>query len=243
MKPIRESSSSASLAAVPGADSPIPDYLARTYTWAYLSKRTLPLLDRSLVVSAILWGNANRLMKAAVAEFAPGQRIMQAASVYGDFSPMLARQVGAAGALEVLDVAQIQVENTRRKLQGLPWTRVRRTDLANSDIGVPASSLDAVCCFFLLHEVPDEARIRIVDNLLATVRVGGKAVFTDYHRMNWWNPLRPVMSFVFHTLEPYALTLMGQDITSLSPRGADFKWEKTTLFGGLYQKVVGVRLR
>lgn len=243
MKPIRESSSSASIAAVPGADCPVPEYLARTYTWAYLSSRTLPLLDRSLVVSAILWGNAKRLMKAAVAEFAPGQRIMQAASVYGDFSPMLARQVGAKGALEVLDVAQIQVDNTRRKLQGMPWARVRRTDLAGSDIGVPASSLDAVCCFFLLHEVPDGTRERIVDNLLATVRVGGKVVFTDYHRMNWWNPLRPVMSFVFHTLEPYALTLMGQDITRLSPRGADFKWEKTTLFGGLYQKVVGVRLR
>lgn len=237
------SAASGAVALAAGADCPIPDYLARTYTWAYLSRHTLPWLDRPEVVSAILWGNANRLMQAAVAEFSAGERVLQAASVYGDFSPMLARQVGASGELDVLDVAQIQVDNTRRKLAGLPWARVRQADLAGSDIGVAARSRDAVCCFFLLHEVPDDARRRIVDNLLATVRVGGKVVFTDYHQTRWWNPLRPVMALVFRTLEPYAPSLLGQDITRLSPQGADFTWHKTTRFGGLYQKVVGIRQR
>jgi hypothetical protein len=37
----------------------LPDYLRDTYTWAYLDHRTLPWLDRPVVVSAILWGNAS----------------------------------------------------------------------------------------------------------------------------------------------------------------------------------------
>ena len=44
----------------------LPDYLRNTYSWAYLDHRTMPWLDRPVVVSAILWGNASRLMDAAV---------------------------------------------------------------------------------------------------------------------------------------------------------------------------------
>jgi len=230
-------------AIAPGPQVLIPEYLARTYTWAYLNRRTLPWLDRPEVVSAILWGNAARLMRAAVAEFAGGQRVLQAACVYGDFSSMLARQVGGKGELEVVDVAPLQVDNARRKLAGLPQARARRADLAAPDIGVAPGSLDGVSCFFLLHEVPQETRRRIVDNLLATVRVGGKLVITDYHRTHRWHPLRPVMALVFRTLEPYAASLQGQDISALSPRAADFSWIKTTRFGGLYQQLVATRIR
>jgi len=219
----------------------IPDYLERTYRWAYLDGRNLRWLDRPLVVSAILWGNARRLMRAAVAEFAPGQRVLQAACVYGDFSAMLARQLGDDGELLVLDVAQIQVDNLHRKLAGHPRVRARCADLAAADLGIAPESLDGVACFFLLHEVPHEARRRIVDNLLSLVRVGGKVVFTDYHRTARWHPLRPVMALVFRLLEPYAPSLQADDITTLSPRATHFTWHKTTAFGGLYQQVVAVR--
>ncbi|MBL8439487.1 MAG: rhodoquinone biosynthesis methyltransferase RquA [Zoogloeaceae bacterium] len=221
----------------------IPDYLARTYTWAYLNARTLPWLDRSGVVSAILWGNARRLMRHAVAEFAPGQRVLQAACVYGDFSPMLARRVSALGALDVVDVAPLQVNNARKKLAGLSQTRVRQADLAGPDLGVATGTLDGAACFFLLHEVPEDARCRIVGNLLRVVRVGGKVVFTDYHRTHRWHPLAPVMALIFRWLEPFAPSLQNQEIADLSPLAADFEWHKTTSFGGLYQQVVAIRRR
>lgn len=226
-----------------GSAAAVPSYLSDTYTWAYLNHRTLPWLDRAEVVSAILWGNAGRLMRAAVMEFAPGQKVLQAACVYGDFSEMLARRVGGMGALDVVDVAQLQVDNARRKLARLPQARVRRADLAAADIGVAPGSLDGVACFFLLHEVPGETRRRIVENLLGAVGVGGKVVFTDYHRPHSWHPLRPIMALVFRTLEPYAVSLQEENITDLSPRAGDFSWTKTTRFGGLYQQVVGVRER
>ena len=59
------------------ATPPVPDYLRDTYTWAYLDHRTVPWLDQPVVVSAILWGNASRLMNAAVREFSAGQRVLQ----------------------------------------------------------------------------------------------------------------------------------------------------------------------
>jgi SAM-dependent methyltransferase len=215
----------------------VPAYLARTYTWAYLDRRTLPWLDRGLVVSAILWGNAGRLMRAAVAHFAPGQRVLQAACVYGDFSAMLARRVGPDGRLEIVDVAPLQVANARRKLAGQPQARVRVANLT-----LPQQRrFDGVCAFFLLHEVPEAERRQIVDNLLAAVAPGGKAVFVDYHRPAGWHPLRPVMHLVFRWLEPFAPSLLAAPIEGYARDAAAFAWHKRTLFGGLYQEVVAER--
>lgn len=220
----------------------VPAYLARTYEWAYLNRAHLRWLDRHLVVSAILWGNAGRLMRGAVAEFAPGQRVLQAACVYGRFSHLLAHRVGTGGALEIVDVAALQVDHVRRKLEDHGQVRCRRADLADA-ASVDRDAYDGVCCFFLLHEVPETERRRIVDNLLAAVRPGGKIVFVDYHRPARWHPLRPVMGLVFRWLEPYAASLFDASIGSRSARVAEFDWTVTTCFGGLYQKVVGVRKR
>ncbi len=96
------------------ATPPVPDYLRDTYTWAYLDHRIVPWLDQLVVVSAILWGNASRLMNAAVREFSAGQRVLQAAAVYGDFSQRLARRLGGEGQLTVLNVASIQIANSKR---------------------------------------------------------------------------------------------------------------------------------
>jgi SAM-dependent methyltransferase len=239
-------SASKALAPLEGDLTPpdaVPDYLQRTYRWAYLDPRNLRLLDRPLVVSAILWGNADRLMRAAVAQFEPGQRVLQAACVYGAFSALLAARLGERGELLVVDAAPIQIANLRRKLGDLHWLRTRCADLASGAPGLPPASRDGVACFFLLHEVPSDARRRIVDNLLAQVRVGGKVVFTDYHRPARWHPLRPVMALVFRGFEPYARSLLDEDIRNLSPRGADFEWTHETRFGGLYQQVVATRRR
>lgn len=220
----------------------VPTYLYQTYRWAYLSQNTLPFLDHSWVVSAILWGNANRLMCEAVAEFSYGQRILQAACVYGKFSRILANQIGPSGMLEVVDVAELQVENAQCKLRDFAQVQIRQADLTDS-ASVNSNSSDGVCCFFLLHEVPEAERCKLVDNLLSAVRPGGKIVFVDYHRPYWLHPLRPIMSLVFRFLEPYATSLFDSEIQSRSPRAPDFEWCKTTSFGGLYQKLVGVRRR
>jgi ubiquinone/menaquinone biosynthesis C-methylase UbiE len=195
------------------------------------------VLDRPAVVSAILWGNARRLMDSAVTEFAPGSHVLQTACVYGDFSARLARRVGPAGRLEVIDVAPLQIDNCRRKLAAYPHVRLRVVDASRHD----GEGYDGVCCFFLLHEVPEDYKHRIVDRLLASLRPGGKAVFVDYHRPRRSHPLRPVMRLVFRRLEPYAEALWRREITSYATRAGDCEWRKETYFGGLYQKTVAVR--
>jgi ubiquinone/menaquinone biosynthesis C-methylase UbiE len=217
----------------PSTDA-LPDYLVKTYWWAYLNPTSLHVFDNPIVAPAILWGNMARLVKAACDEFEPGQRLLQAASAYGPISARLASTVGETGFLEVIDIARIQVEHCRRKLGNQAHTRVRIADAADPGGG----PYDGVCCFFLLHEVPDENKHAIVNALLESVKPGGKLVFIDYHAPHTWHPLRGVMSMVFQFLEPYAEGLIRRQIQDFAVDSSQYTWRKETYFGELYQKVV-----
>ncbi len=215
----------------------LPPYLPETYSWAYLNPVTRWIFDHPIVVSAILWGNNNRLIRAVRQEVVPGSRVLQTACVYGSFSVHLADRIGPAGRLDIIDVAPLQVTHCRQKLDVFPHCRVTRADAAR----FRGDGYDAACCFFLLHEVPDDYKTRIVDNLLASVRPGGKIIFVDYHAPRPWHPARPVMRQVFRQLEPFALPLWDREIRGFATDARDFSWAKQTYFGGLYQKVVAIR--
>jgi len=215
----------------------LPEYLVRTYWWAYLTPTSLRLLDNPFVLTAILWGNLPRLVRAACDEFQPGACVLQAASAYGNLSPELAAQVGPTGRLDVIDIAPLQVAHVQRKLKRYPHARARVADATEPVEGI----YDGVCCFFLLHEIPDAEKRAAVDALLGAVEPGGKVVFVDYHRAVRWHPLRAPMGLVFRWLEPFAYGLVDREIRSLASKPYDFVWSKETFFGGLYQKVVAVR--
>ena len=220
------------------AEAPqVPAYLREIYDWAYLNPRNVRLLDRESIVATILWGNHNRLRQSAFEEIRPGQQVLQSSCVYGDFSPALARHVGPKGRLKVFDVAPIQVEGCRRKLKDFPQATVRLADAAEPS----GEFYDAVCCYFLLHEVPADYKRKVVDALLGSVVPGGKAVFVDYHKPHFAHPLKVVTSLVFDTLEPFAKDLWRNEIADFASAPGGFVWSKQTYFGDLFQKVTASR--
>ena len=220
-----------------GEPPEIPDYLQKTYYWAYLNPRNVRLLDREFVVRTILWQQHIKLQKLAFAEIRAGQSVLQPASVYGSFVPNLAAHVGPQGSLDVVDVAEVQVLSARRKLRGFPCATVHHANILDYTGG----PFDVVCCYFLLHEVPDSYKYEVVNLLLDKLEPGGKAVFVDYHKPRWWHPLKLITSIVFDTLEPYAKTLWRHEIRDFAGEAASFRWSKETCFGGLFQKVVACR--
>ena len=215
----------------------VPDYLKDTYNWAYIDPKTVSWLDRGLIVWAILWGNSARLMNSAFQDIKPGGKVLQAAYVYGDFSPSLARHVGPDGRLDVIDIVPLQVNNCRQRLKGLPQASVRLADASEPGGG----EYDSVCCYFLLHEVPHDKKIDIIRGLLKSVGLGGKVVFVDYHKPGRFHPLKGIMNLVWRKLEPFAIDLLDTDIKTLATDDENFLWTKQTYFGGLYQKVVATR--
>jgi SAM-dependent methyltransferase len=163
--------------------------------------------------------------------------VLHVAHVYGRLIPEVAAQVGHSGQLDVIDVVPLQAALCRRKLRGFPQAHVRIADAAQPGDGV----YDAVTCFFLLHEIPDERKLAVVDALLARVVPGGKVVFIDYHEPARWHPLRGPMRCLMNWLEPFAESLWRHEIAEFASIPGDYRWQKQTLFGGLYQKTVAYR--
>lgn len=221
---------------------PVPDYLQQTYWWAYLHPKGVKFFERQWLVNAILWGNFSRLRDAALEEIPDGcdGKVLQVACVYGDFSPRVAERLSPQGSLEVADVAPVQLDNLCRKVRDCSNVFLHHQD--STRLSFADASHDYVVVFFLLHEQPGEARARTVSEALRVARPGGKVIFVDYHRPSLFNPFHYIMRPILTTLEPFALDMWRQEITTWVPEAyRPQAVVKQTFFGGLYQKVVMVR--
>jgi len=226
----------ASLAIDPYYDG-VPAYMTEVYDWAYVDPKWVRVLDHNWVVRVQLFLNDQRLIRSYLNEIKEGMRVWQLAHVYGDLVTRAAHRVGPNGVFHMTDVTPIQLEHAQRKLAGLDWTKVIRSDAAsfNSEERV---DYDLICSFFLLHEVPDEKKYEIVDHMLEKLPKGSKAVFVDYHNPSKWHPVRYILKIVNRYLEPFSDALWKNELSSYASQGERFTWRKRTFFGGVYQCVV-----
>jgi ubiquinone/menaquinone biosynthesis C-methylase UbiE len=216
----------------------IPEYMQEIYYWAYLNPRNVRLLNRESVVRLILWQQHTRLRRAAFAEVEPGQKVLQSTCVYGQYLPLLSDHIGPAGHLDLVDIAEVQLLSARGKLQGRRNVSLHHANVLDLD----DSMYDRVMCYFLLHEIPDHHKRAAMDVLLRKVRPGGKFVCIEYHEPHWAHPLKPVTSFIFDWLEPFAKGMWRSEIRDFAKQKDRFEWRKQTFFGSLFQKVVATRL-
>lgn len=215
----------------------VPTYMTEVYDWAYVDPKWVQALDRNIVVRILLFLNDQRLMRAYLDEIKPGSRVWQVAHVYGDLVKRVADKVGAKGSFHLTDITPVQLEHGNRKLAGLDWVKVVRADAA-THTAEANKPYDLICSFFLLHEVPEEKKYQIVDNILRQVPKGGKAVFVDYHNPSTWQPIRYILKLVNRYLEPFANAMWNNEIQHYAKQAGKFTWQKKTFFGGVYQCVV-----
>ena len=216
----------------------VPDYLAKTYWWAYLHPRAVYVFERQWLVNLILWGNFGRLRDAALD--ALGDRLdgrtLQIACVYGNLTRRLLARLGKDASLDVVDILPIQLENLARKLPPGSGVNLIRGDSAALDL--ESGSRDRALLFFLLHEQPAEVRRDTIAEALRVVRSGGQLVIVDYHRPHPLHPFYMPMTAILRALEPFALDLWRHDVTEWFPAERKIAaLEKSTLFGGLYQLI------
>ena len=224
------------------ATVPVPDYLEKTYWWAYVHPNAVRVFERQWLVNLILWGNFAKLRDAALQELGAvvNGKVLQVACVYGNFTEYLVKRLGPQGHLDVIDVAPVQIQNLHAKLKDARQVTVQRQD--SNNLQFEDASRDAVVVFFLLHEQPADVRQKTIAEALRVTKPGGKIIFVDYHRPVAINPFRYIMVPILTPLEPFAMDIWRNEITDWLPAGVTPAGvEKQTYFGGLYQKVVITR--
>jgi ubiquinone/menaquinone biosynthesis C-methylase UbiE len=227
----------------PAHDKAIPHYLKKYYWWAYIHPNAIKFFDRQWIINFILWGNYAKLRDAALAEMGedlPGQTL-QVACAYGNLTPILAKRVAdSRGRLDVIDVVPAQLKNVRKKLA--PDAPVRLLTMDSANLSMSDATYDRAIVYLLFHEQPREHRERTLNEILRVVKPGGKVVIMDYAMPHWWNPWRYWFRPFLRLLEPFALDLWHNAITTWMPAPwSKRRWPRESYFGGLYQKVVVTR--
>jgi len=220
----------------------VPDYLEKTYWWAYTHPNAVRVFERQWLVNLILWGNFSRLRDLALDEM--GQvingQVLQVACVYGNLTERLVQRLGPQAHLNVIDVAPVQIKNLHHKLADKRQVSILQQDASN--LSFADASQDAVLVFFLLHEMPEDVRRKTIAEALRVTKPGGKLIFVDYHKPVASSPFRYLMVPILNTLEPFAMDLWQHEITQWLPANSDLtRMDKQTYFGGLYQKLVITR--
>lgn len=218
----------------------IPEYLQDTYWWAYLHPKSFYYFEREWVVNLILWGNMKKLTQSVLDEMKPGprSRVLQVACVYGDFSSKVAQHLDAnQSKLDLVDVADIQLRNARQKLADEKNVSFHHQD--STDMSFPDGTFDETVVFFLLHEQPEDARRKTIEEAIRVTRPGGKIIFVDYHGPKKSNPMRYVMKPILTWLEPFAMDLWREELPAFMPESVKPEQIRSEFyFGGLYQKIV-----
>jgi ubiquinone/menaquinone biosynthesis C-methylase UbiE len=181
----------------------MPWYLVRYYWWAYLWRRAVWFFDHQMIINAILFGQYRKLMRVTMSrlEQASQERILQLTCVYGELTPKLTKLL-KPNILHITDVATVQLELARRKNEAgsLQVTRMNAESL-----GYKGDLFSTIILFFLLHEMPPEARINTLSECMRTIQPGGTLLLTEYGPLptRHWLYRFPPFRWLLTTLEPF----------------------------------------
>ena len=192
----------------------IPIYLARHYWWAYLWKFGVWFFDHQPVINLILFGQYNRLMQETLQRFEarPIGRVLQLTCVYGKLTgELLPRTSG----MHLADVADIQLKLARRKAHAVnPSPPLYPTRMNAEHLGYKDNTFDTIVLFFLLHEMPPEARRRTMAEAMRVLRPGGRILITEYAPLPARHPLYrfPPCRWLLGRLEPFLPDFWREDL-------------------------------
>ncbi len=160
-----------------------PEYLARHYWWAYLWRFGVWFFDHQPIINAILFGQYQTLKKQALQACMtnrPKGRLLQLTCVYGSLTPSLIKSMKKDEDLYLMDVADVQLDATRKKLNNKEKSRLLATRMNAEHLAYCDDAFSTILMFFLLHELPADARERTLNETLRVLQPGGRLVVTEY---------------------------------------------------------------
>jgi len=219
-----------------------PSYLARHYWWAYLWRPAAWLFDHQTVINLILFGQYKKLMNATIncLDYKSNDKLLQLTCVYGSLTPNILKKI-SPHSIHITDVSLLQLKRLKDKVRNnkkLIMTRMNVEKLAYKN-----NAFTILVIFFLLHEMPTEARRSTLSECMRTLSVDGTLLYTEYAPLPKKHFLyRFLLSRILITkLEPFLESYWEDDILEIindlgRPFGKGVEIiSHTLLFDGFYR--------
>ncbi|MDX8388020.1 MAG: methyltransferase domain-containing protein [Ghiorsea sp.] len=190
-----------------------PEYLAKYYWWAYLWNKSAWFFDHQPIINAILFRQYKKLMLETMKklETTDQSNVLQLTCVYGSLTPNLIQAIKPT-PLHITDIAPVQLALAASKASqsSLIVTRMNAEQLAYKD-----NAFTTTILFFLLHELPVEARAHALSEAIRTLDDNGTLLITEYaelpknHFLYWFFPCR----WITTKLEPFLNGFWHENLT------------------------------
>ena len=216
----------------------LPKYWKQFYSWLYGSKAWSTFFNKSWVQTVVTLGNNKRLSQAVLREIRPFDQVLQIGVTFGNLMEETADKIGRYGQYDIMDVSMTQLNMAKQKYQYIfPQMNFIHQNGADT-IQKPLYGYDVVVCYLLLHEVPPQPKVKIINNALHAIKENGKVVFVDYHRPDYYHPLRYMVKMFNRLWQPFAEKLWDLDIADYCKTRIQYNWRTNLFFGKMYQKTV-----
>jgi len=195
-----------------------PEYLVCHYWWAYLWHWGVWFFDHQPIINAILFGQYKTLSHRALhncMQDRPAGRLLQLTCAYGSMTPSLVAAMD--DELYLMDVAEIQLDATQKKVPEADKKRLLSAQMNAESLAYGNDVFATVLMFFLLHELPPDARDRSINEAIRVLRPGGRFIITEYGaspKRNWLWRFRPTR-LLLQWLEPFLESFWQLDLLCL----------------------------
>ena len=214
----------------------LPPYMRILMNRMYSHRLLSGFLDDSRVVALNSLGVSNRIVSDVLRDITKNAHVLQIGLTFGNEISAVYERVKKQGKLDVFDVSEVQIEMAK--------DRYLDEDICimNYDASLPwDEKYDVIICYNLLHELPLKTRQKVMDNVLSSLTNGGKAIFVDYAKPEWWNLAKWPLLLFNRLYRPFAESLWNEPIESFCTKKDEFRWHHTYYRGHMYQKTVAVR--
>lgn len=213
----------------------LPPYMQILFNKIYKNKILTALFDDERIVRLAHLGLKKKIMKDLLRDVAKNAHVLQIGLTFGDELEQIYAKIKKQGKLDVFDVSALQVDFAKNKYER------KNIELINYNAALPwDEKYDVIICYNLLHELPLQTRSQIMDNVLGSLAMGGKAIFVDYAKPVWWQFLRYPL-FVFNRLyRPFCESLWQQPLENFCSKKDEFRWQHSYYGGKLWQKTIAV---
>ncbi len=224
-----------------------PEYLARHYWWAYLWRPAIWFFDHQPIINLILFGQYRRLLTQTLRclENRPTGRLLQLTCIYGKLTPTLLEHL-YNGPLYLIDVVTAQLEVSRNKIEPARRSQLLSARMNAESLALKDNAFANILIFFLMHEMPEEARQRTLAETMRILQPGGRLVIAEYGeepRRHWIYRFR-LLRKQLTRWEPFLEDFWHEDIGAMLQHEAGRLGktlrlaESFPVFGGFYRVLV-----
>jgi len=224
--------------------SAIPIYLARYYWWAYLWKVGVWFFDHQWIINLILFGKYKQLVNRCLQQLLrkPPGRVLQLSCVYGNLTRHL--YANLVDDLHIADIADIQLKTTMAKIPA-PNNRCYFERMNAEQLGFIDAGFDTVLVFFLFHELPADARARVLSESIRVLKTNGRLLIVEYGELAQRHPFHrfAIFRWILGRLEPFLPEFWREDLRHRIGQTADTlgrhirSIDTQLLFNGFYRVV------